>query len=329
MPTQHPLSPCCRAFSRRHGDRRRQCTKCEKTWRIFIHKRGRNPKRRNPGLVKRVVFDQKSLSGETCHFPELKAKAITKRFERSLKATVAKPRKYPRFSGRYILLADGIWYSFDDEDWVLFIFVLKPRRRNYGYLFDPVLLKGKESFDNWTDAIDTIPSEVRKRIFAFVSDNFRCSRTVANRYGWLHQLCHAHLILDLQKRRGGYKNFKNRSIREGIYQFICRLLVTRDQREGRACRRIIETLAEHHDCPKKLRMMANEFLRKLADYRTYATHPTLTIPRTNNVSESLVNLVRKRTGKLNRPEAVRQWATAFIRMKRRINCNGHQKKPPN
>lgn len=325
MPTQHIKSPCCNAQVRCYGERRRQCTNCLQTWRLSRHKRGRNPIRKNYHLVKCLVLGQQKLSDQKRYYPQLNLSGVTRRFEKALKSFILKPRSYPPWQGRYILLGDGIQYTFDREDWTLYVFLLKPRRRNYAYLLEPVMIKGKESYSRWQRAIDAIPWLVRKRIIGLVSDNFHASGKIIKHYGWLHQLCHFHLIKELYRRLGRRKNLDDRFIREAIYQTICELLVVQEEQVRPLLRRL-ESLVKLSRCSRKLKMMSHEFTRLIDQYRTYLEYPNFTIPKTNNATESLVNLIRGRTRKLNNPQATERWAKAFMRLKFKMNCNGQNGK---
>jgi len=329
MNTQHSFSLCCHAFIRKHGNRRRQCISCLRTWSIYQHKRGRKILRRNYQLMKRIVLNNEHLNLQKHLLCRLTPNCIAKRFNHSLTTFSTKQRHYPQLVGSYILLADGIHHSFAGQDWVTYVLLLKPRRRNTSYILDPITLLGKESFTNWQTAINTIPVSVQNRIYALVSDNFATSTAITKHYGWLHQLCHFHLIAQLQLRRGNQKRcLTNRSVREGIYQIIRRLLVTRKDSEIQPLLHILQTLSNYDICPRKLSMMAHEFIHKINNYRTYLNNPTLTIPYTNNAVESFNNLIRKRTRCINNPESMQQWILSFVRLKKKIACNG-QRKPQN
>lgn len=332
MHTRHIKSSCCREIVRRYGERRQQCTGCLRTWRKSPHKRGRKPKRRRYNLIRQMVLRNQSAEDQRNHFPRLTVYAIQKRAQRALQTFVARPRHYPRLRGSYILIADGIWYSFDDKDYILYTFLLKPKRRNYAYLLDPITLKGKEKYDNWKAAIDSIPGDVRKRVYAFVSDAFRASGRIVHTFEWIHQLCHFHFLSELQKRRGRRKmTLKSRFIREDIYQNVCQIMRSKDRRVVHRAVERLQWIVRHRACPDKLRMMTNEFLRTRSLYRTYLTHPSLTIPRTTSAAESLNKQIRKRTRVLKTPEAVQQWSTAFVRLRGTIVCNSYQhwKNQPN
>lgn len=332
MTTQHTNSSCCQAPVQHHGQRRRQCAKCLRTWSISPHKRGRKRQRSSQGLLSKVVLQGQSVETQLSHYPNLTLNGLQKRVQGLIRSAATKDRVYPLLRGQYILIADGLWYSFDNQDWVLYIFLLKPRRRNYAYLLDPLILPGKESYRNWLTAIETIPDNIQRLILAFVSDAFRASDKISQYYQWLHQLCHFHLIAELQKRRGRRKKaIAGRSVRENIYQSVVKLLRTNEPKQINRLKARLRKLTDKLECPAKLAMIAREFLKHFDKYQTYLDYPELTIPRTSSPAESLAKLIRQRTRMLNTPQAVQDWAAAFVRLKRTMKCNGQKsiKNPQN
>lgn len=325
MITQHTKSSCCKVSVRRYGGRRRQCAKCLKTWRISKHKRGRKSKRRRYKLVERKILDNQSIrTQKKNYYPILSEQALYKRSQKCLNSISKKTRNYPKLCGRYILLADGAGYTIKDQEWTLYVFLLKPVKRNYAHILDPIMIKGKESFCNWQRAVDSIPGRIRKQIIAFVSDNFCASKGITGHYQWIHQLCHFHLIKELRRRRGRRKKLSDRSVRESVYAVIRRSLETNEPRETAALLKELKILYQHSECPFKFKMVIKEFFRARKRYLAYLTYPDLNIPKTNNASESLVNLMREKTKRLNSAEAVEQWAKATVRLKHKMICNGHK-----
>jgi len=328
MTIKHLLSPCCQAKIIHYGNRRRQCVQCKKTWRLHHHKRGRNPKRCNYKLVERKILDNQSVrTQKRNYYPHLSEQAIYKRSQRCLDIISEQDRQYPKLRGQYILLGDGAGYTFKDQDWTLYVFLLKPRKRNYAYVLDPIMIQGKESFITWKQAIDNIPKDIRKQIVAFVSDNFHASKKIAHHYEWIHQLCHFHLIKELHRRRGKRKKLDNQTLRERIYITICQMLKTNNHEKVTNLAKELANLYKHPKCPFKFRMMIKEFIRTRERYLAYLNYPQLTIPRTNNASESLVNLIRKRTERLKSAKSVERWAKVSTRLKNKMICNGE--KPTN
>jgi len=325
MTTQHTKSSCCKASVRRYGGRRRQCMKCLRTWRISKHKRGRKAKRRNYKLIERKILDNQSIrTQKKNYYPNLGEQALYKRSQKCLSAISKKARNYPEFPDHYILLADGAGYTIKDEEWTLYVFLLKPIHCSCAHVLEPIMIKGKESFSNWQKALDSIPEHIRKQVIAFVSDNFRASWNITAHYQWIHQLCHFHLIKELRRRRGGRKKLSDRSVRESIYHTVRKTLETNDPEQSAALMKELKSLSQHPQCPYKFKMVISDFFRTRERFMAYLIHPDLNIPKTNNASESLVNLMREKTKRLNSAKAVEQWAKASVRLKQKMICNGHK-----
>lgn len=62
----------------------------------------------------------------------------------------------------YVLIIDGLWFTFQGEDWVLYVMAVKPVDKHFALFLDPVLLKGKEACRRWKQAIGTIPANLQK-----------------------------------------------------------------------------------------------------------------------------------------------------------------------
>lgn len=327
MTTQHPKSPCCGASVHSHSKRRRLCSQCQQSWSLYPHKPGRRLQRHNYQLVKRIILGRETISVQKRYYPKLTEDAIKKRFQQSLSQLVSQPRIYPNFSGRYILIADAMWRKFNRERWTLYLLLLKPRRRNYAYLLDPVLKPGKESMGHWGQVLETLPPALRGRMAAAVTDNLPGLRKLFRQLGLPHQLCHFHLIKELQNRRGKRqaKTLATYPVREQIYQLIRCLLTMPEGYQFLRKQSELWQLAHRPECPRKLSMMGREFLRNLHLYRTYLSYPHYTIPRTTGAAESLVKMIKVRTHSINTPQALLNWSTAFVRFQQTMTCNGSKK----
>lgn len=226
-----------------------------------------------------------------------------------------------------MLLADGLWFEFDGIPWVLYLMALKPCRGNRATFLDPLLLPGKEGASRWRQAIATIPVSAKQRIRAIVADNLPGIRKIARQHQWALQLCHFHLLLKLQagRRRVRY-TLRGGPVRDEIHLLIRNSLHLPD---GRRLSRTLERLRQlsHHDCGTlRIQTTVREFLSNREFYRSYLQHPNLCLPATTNAVESMCRLVREmlrssRAG--SNPASLLLWATAFIRLRATITCNGH------
>lgn len=325
MKTLHAKSSCCRRKIYRFGNRRRQCSLCGRTWSVWRKKRGRKHRRKDKNLLVKVLLEKQTFKQQIRKGSIISIAGLHKRFRKTLSRFVEQPRKDILPSGDLILLADGFWFRFKKEDWILYLMALKPVKEKIATLLDPILLPGKESYENWSQVIKTIPEKVKNQIKAFVSDNFRASKKLIRKYKWIHQLCHFHLIAQLQIRRGKRKStLSGRNIREEIYLEIREALETPNRQRLKFLKEHLKVLAGFPECPKKLTMMTNEFLKQLKRFRAYLIYPELNLPTTTNALEVMGRIIRERCRTLNTPKSLFLWATTIVRLKPNITCNNNK-----
>lgn len=318
----HAKSPCCGERIIRYGKRRRQCTACAHTWRTRKKRRGRKQIRRTIALIERVFRAPHSspASGRRLSVSTLRA-----RFRRTLQWFLNHQPSLTIPDGPLVLIVDGLWFKFQGVHWVLYLCALKSPGASVAYFLEPILLEGREVMARWLIAIEAIPAEYRERIVAFVSDGFHGSKRIIARHGWVHQRCHFHLIAQLQMNRGSWKlkNREGRQLRETIYCDVRAALRERDDiRCGIITERLYGLIALP-TCPRRLRIVVQDFLANLDSFRAYLNYSHLGLPTTTNTLESMNHLIRERTRTLPTPASLRAWATALISMNRKLVCNGH------
>ena len=240
---------------------------------------------------------------------------------RSLVRLLKRKKRLPK--GPYALLGDGLYFKFKRMDWVMYVMAVKPVKSHRAFFLDPVLLQGKESYERWRTVAAAIPQETKKRVKAFVSDGFRGSKLIAREHSWVHQRCHFHLLMALI-RRHGRRSYRVRGsgIRERLLGAVRILLTTTDAVMKRKQTFKAQRLLSHPLCPPWIRKQTIEFLRTLDDFRAYLLYPSLNLPATTNAVESAGKLIRKATSTARTPESVLLRATAFLRLRKSITCNG-------
>lgn len=329
MSTQHPESPCCGAPIRRFGGRRRQCTKCLKTWRIYPHKRGRKQRRTNKRLLERTLVDGQTIKQQHKLYYEdfCSLSALRERFRSTLESFVENPPDYLEnlSSKKGILLADGTWYKFNNQRWTLYVFAFKPIKQNKAWLLDPVFLQGRESTKRWQKALKTIPATLKQNTEAIVTDNSPAIGKLLEDYDWIHQLCHFHILSAFRRRRGSRNTtLEGRNTRQTIFDNVYQFLRTKNEHKLEVLTTNLKKLSQREDCPRKLRMMVNTLLKKKHNYRAYLAYPQLNLPHTSNAIESIVKIVKNQTKTLPTPKSVRLWSIGIARMKTTITCNGYK-----
>lgn len=327
MNSKHAKSPCCGARARGFGPRRRQCVECRHTWIVRPRKRGRPPHRTAASVLRRVFVEGFTVGQLFSKRPGVELPAYRYRFRQALRRFVARPspQKIPR--GPLVLLVDGLWFEFDGVPWVLYLTALRPCRGHVATFLDPLLLPGKEGASRWRQALAAIPPSAMRRIQALVVDNLPGMQEIAKERRWVLQLCQFHLLLKLQAfRRGVRYALRGGSVREQIHQLIRDALELPDGNRLSATLRLLTNLS-HGDCgTARVQTTVREFLKDLQFYRSHLTHPHLDLPRTTNCVESMCRLLREmlrssRAG--SNPASVLLWATALIRLRPKVICNGH------
>jgi hypothetical protein len=104
---------------------------------------------------------------------------------------------------------------------------------------------------------------------------------------------------------------------------IRELIATRERRRVTILRRRLATLAGDPECPRKIRMIMREMLRRTADLRAYLEYPDLRLPATSNVMESMNSRLRALAGRsrgFTTGIALERWIVAAVSFNPRATC---------
>lgn len=319
MKLLHKKSQCCGAKIIRFGGKRRQCTVCKKTWSGHLAKRGPKPRRKQCSYLKKVFnhgFRVKQLSLHS----KLSTDAVYKKFAKNLNFVVSQERIIRIRGSKLILVIDAQWHYFKKELWTLYFLAIRSADSRTVTILDPFLKQGKENATTWNEIFNQLPLSIKKRIIALVSDGIRGIETIADNNDWIIQRCHFHLLSALQKRRGKRATTPGRLIREEIYNSVKLVLVdTSTRRLNILCRRLA-VLAQEEGCPRAMKMIVRDFLRRLPEFRAYLDYPELNLPTTINVMESVNSFVREKTKTTRTPKSWLKWAIACARLKSKFTC---------
>ncbi len=325
MHSWHAKSPCCRAKIYRFGSRRRQCSQCKRTWRIRKKRRGRKPQRARLGALQAVLLDGRTLKTLAPRYG-LTPQGLSRRFCRGLRQFVSRSRSLRLPRGPLVLVLDGLYFRFRRKDWVLYVMAVKPCHHNRAVFLDPVLLAGRENMQGWSQAFTTIPASIHRRIRASVSDEVAGIIRLGTSQGWIVQLCHFHLISRLQNCRGRRnRRLQDRALREALYQHVRQALELPDGPQLQATLAQLRDLVGQATHLRVMRMIVREFLRRIDHFRAYRKYPKLKLPTTTGSVEAMNRRVRdlmRQTRSIKSPQALHLWATALIRMRPTVMCNG-------
>ena len=327
MQSKHAKSPCCAARVRHFGPRRRQCVNCHRTWTIRPKKRGRPVHRISSALLYRVLVKGYTLGQLFSHRTAVALPAYRYRFRQALRRWVARPSPQRTPRGPLVLLTDGLWFEFHGIPWVLYLVALKPCRGHQATFLDPLLFPGREGASRWQQAVEAIPPAISKRIRAIVADNLPGIEKIAHQRQWVLQLCHFHLLLKLQAPRQRVRYaLRGGAVREEIYELIRSALLLPSGNRLAATVDRLKRLSRGDCGTVRIRTVLCQFLLDLPFYRSYLAHPDLGLPLTTNAVESMCRLLREmlrssRAG--SNPQSLLLWATALLRLRPTVTCNGH------
>jgi hypothetical protein len=325
MHSWHAKSPCCRARIHHFGSRRRQCSHCKRTWRIRNKRRGRKPGRARPGVLQAVLLEGRTLKTLTPRYG-LTQQGLSWRFRRTLRQFVSRSRRLRLPRGPLVLVLDGLYFRFQGKDWVLYVMAVKPCHRNRAVFLDPVLWPGRENMQGWSQAFTTIPASIHRRIRASVSDEIAGIIRLGKSRDWIVQLCHFHLISRLQNCRGRRnRKLAGRSLREALYQLTRKALDLPDGPRLQTVLKKLRRLVRKATALRVIRMIVREFLRRIDHFRAYRKYPKLNLPTTTGSVEAMNRRIRdlmRQTRSIKSPQALNLWATALIRTRPIVMCNG-------
>jgi transposase-like protein len=209
----------------------------------------------------------------------------------------------------------------------MYLMALKSCRDDQATFLDPILLIGREGATRWHQAVAAIPVEARTRIKAIVADNLPGMRKLAYQQNWVLQLCHFHLLLKLMARRGSIRYaLRGGRVREQIHELVRAALTAPDGDRFRNAIQRLEKISRGDCGTLRMQTVLREFLANIPFYRAYREHPSLGLPTTTNAVESMCRLIRemfRSSRAASNPRSAQMWATAFIRLRPTLICNGH------
>jgi len=318
MNTLHEKSTCCRAKIYKFGNKRRQCSFCKKTWTVWAKKRGAKPSRPRHNLLKKVLVEKQSLFSPRLNRITLTEAARSFRLRRSMEQFLNSSSSNHVPAGKLILLIDALWFNFKKERWAMYLLAVRPVDSERATFLDPILLLGKENYEDWSRVIDTIPIKVKKRIVAMVSDGFRGSTRIAAGHGWTLQRCHFHLFSQLQVNRGQWKKLPDSKLREQICVAMRKILATKTHLT-QYLNELISLLNRKY-CPHRLHAIGLELIRHHQEFRSYLNFPELNLPNTTNSVESMNKIIRTGCRHLRTPQSLILRSKCLIRMRKTIVC---------
>lgn len=318
----HEKSPCCNALIHLFGDRRRQCSVCQKTWRVWKKNRGRKKNR--------LEFDQLFR-----HFE--KRQKNTKLHKRILSARLRLilekfnlETPWPTIpDGPLIVIADGLIEYFGNKKHAVYFILIRSISDTKAYIFPPYMRAEGEVVLGWKEAFAKLPNEVLGRICALVCDGHTGLVYLAKAHGWRLQRCHFHLIYNIAHCASfGYLN-QTDNIGLRIKNLVQVVLY---HKNPEAIALALGALQKIKDgiTSRVFKTVISGFLKHYEDYRTYLNYPQYFLPTTSNSAEFLNSQIRDlqyRARGFRTQKSFFSWVIGFCKYRKFVTCRS--KNQPN
>lgn len=327
----HAKSPCCQEKIYHFGNRRRQCSKCKRTWRIRIKKRGRKRKRKEVSFsIRYLKHEVPSLYAKARALQGSKAK-LEGRLRKSRDKLLSK-KSWPALPNErpLIAIADAAIHFVEGSFYTFYFILIRKNNENYSLVAEPYIRKGSEVADGWYEAFNRLPASTRNAIIALVCDGHGGLTSVAKKQKWILQRYQFHLIARLQSRRSKWKFSRHREEGQKIYQFVKEILESTDNNKIQHNLAELKKIALAPVSSRELKTTLIGFSKHYHDYRSYIYYPELNLPKTSNAVESLIGGIRNlchRARGFRTLNSLKKWIHAFLKNKQKFKCNGHNFQP--
>lgn len=325
MAKQHEKSPCCQGVIWRCGSRRRECSLCGKTWRLWKRKRGRKHRRKNFNPLFRYLNHVISP-----HATDLKPATQQARLRKQLKQYI-QSTPWPQIpQGKLIAIADGMW-EFNQGKLHTFYFILLRSTRSSTAVIMPVFLApgSERTTDGWEKAFQQLPPGVQKRIVAVVCDGAQGLIKFGRLQNWTIQRCQFHLKARLAHCVSSGPRNRHPAVGQKIQRLVHLILTQPDERLANQQLQQLQVLSASVPL-KGLHKVVSGFVKHHEDYRAYLRHPNWHLPTTSNSAEFLIGQIRDvqyRAHGFRSISSLSLWIEAWCKYHKTITCRG--KYPPN
>lgn len=321
----HAKSSCCKAKIYHFGKRRRQCSRCKRTWRVHLKRRGRKRVRVHP-LTSGLAFSSAESLRHRAKRLRKGRELVRRRHARRLELLLKKLPEPRVPSGRLIAVIDGYLVFFKGQPYTLYLTLLRSVKGNTAVVAEPTFLPGYETIGGWRVVFSSLPGGTQKRICAVVSDGVIGVKEYARQRGWIYQRCHFHLLKTLYPLLGKrWRRVKGKMLRQNVYQKIYKILTTPSQQEADTLFQEVTLLTHSANCPPWFGLRARGMLKGYHSFRSYLKYPELSLPTTVNAAESVFSVISetiRRTRNFRNPQAFEKWVRIRIRLMKPIKCNG-------
>lgn len=319
----HAKSPCCGVKINHFGLRRRQCSKCRKTWRMRRKKRGRKRNRAGKDFVIKYINRLLPSFYAIQKYREKSADALEYRLKQSRDFFIRHTNwpEIPR--GPLVAIADATMKTIAGRMYCVYIILLRKVNGLEAHPLPPRLEAGAESYEGWKRSFDDIPEPVHQRIEALVCDGHRGLVFNAKKRKWKVQRCNFHLLKCLSVRRSIKSTRGNREIGKRLLLLANAILTTKDKQKLTPAVNEIEEIGWMSK-RGSLGLAISGFLKYLDEYRTYLNYPELNLPRTNNAAESFISGLERLCSHargFRTKSSFEKWLETYVKHRKSIACN--------
>lgn len=325
MKKKHEKSPCCGEKIYSFGGRRRQCSLCKKTWRLWKRQRGRSAIRISSDLARRFVLHRVLPTRATHAGPSKTRNQRQYRLAQSRKICAAQD-PWPEIpaKGSLICIADALIQCIEKKWHTWYFIFVRPIEGHEAIVLPPYHRQGSETIPGWKEAFARVSASILSRIQALVCDGKTGLVYEARGRKWLIQRCHFHLIARLHRRRSKWKTSRHYEEGKRIYSLVTRVLTEPDETKLQPFINDIEEISWTSSSQEARSMLAG-FVNRYDDFRTYLHHPELQLPITSNTAESYIRLVTEalsRARGFKHPGTMHEWIICVAKTRKTISCNG-------
>lgn len=320
----HEKSPCCGGFVWRFGERRRRCSLCRKTWRVWKKNKGPKRHRTNHELLLKYLRNEIGTIAKQNNKSKLTHATLYSRMAKSLQ-NFNEQTPWPSVpSGELIAIADAMIEYIEGIPYVIYFILLRPLSSNRAVIMPFFITKGSgEGYRGWQGAFSQIPLETRSCIRALVCDGVMALFRISRDEGWILQRCHFHILARIE--HCGSTGWRGKqSTRSRLLISLAHIVLVTKNKESLhyALQKIREIRIEITS--KSFRTVLLGFIKHHQDFRSYMNDPQYNLPTTSNSAEFMIGRIRAlqfRAHGFRTIHSLSSWIEAYSKFTKTITCN--------
>jgi hypothetical protein len=325
MKNIHEKSPCCGENVWHINKKRRQCSKCKKTWRVWKKQTGRKKRRCEFNVLFRYLNNEcgsmhlqaqkKNLAPSTIHA------RMTKLAEKFNKETT-----WPEVpKGDLIAIADAMIEYINKIPHVVYFILLRSVSSSVAVI-TPVLFMENigEGKTGWERAFNSIPSDIRNRIKAVVCDGVYALSIITRNEGWILQRCQFHVLASLVHHCSPSRFGKRPKFGKRILKLANTVLKTKKDKSLENALFELDKILKNKITARGFKSVIRGFIKNYQDHRAYLNYPKLNLPTTSNSIENFIGQIRffqSRARGFRSLKSISMWIETLCKYKKKVTCN--------